>query len=98
MEINYNSGISLAQKVNTLLNFLQDRNRKHVQTNADIGNLYGKILINFVLVIVYVICFGYESFRRFSKNEIIITKELQNQESINPPGKSNMYIVRCLTY
>ena len=37
MEINYNSGISLAQKVNTLLNFLQDRNRKHVQTNADIG-------------------------------------------------------------
>ena len=61
-------------------------------------NLYGKILINLVLVIVYVIFFGYESFRRFSKNEIIITKELQNQESINPPGKSNMYIVRCLTY
>ena len=47
MEINYNSGISLAQKVNTLLNFLQDRNRKHVQTNADIGKFIWKNIDKF---------------------------------------------------
>ena len=51
-----------------------------------LGNSYGAVLINFLLVLVYFISFGIESYRKFNKEDVIITTELKNEDFINPPG------------
>ena len=50
---------------------------------------YGTFFISVLLVIVYMISFGFNSFQRYFKEETIINTEIINQQFIDPPGKFN---------
>ena len=54
-----------------------------------VENTYGTLTITLLLVIIYMISFGFDSFKRYSNQEIMVIKGLRNQHSIKPPGKFN---------
>lgn len=54
-----------------------------------VENSYGTFFISVLLVIIYTMSFGINSFRRHFSGEIIINKEIVSQQFIDPPGKFN---------
>ena len=53
------------------------------------GNSYGTFFISVLLVIIYLMSFGLDSFRRYHAQEIVINKEIKTKKFIPPPGKFN---------
>ena len=51
-----------------------------------VENTYGTFFISVLLVTIYMVSFGFDSFQRYLKQEVIIKKEIINQPFIDPPG------------
>ena len=51
-----------------------------------VENTYGTFFISVLLVTIYMVSFGFDSFQRYLKQEVIIKKEIINQHFIDPPG------------
>ena len=52
-------------------------------------NSYGTFFISVLLVTIYMVSFGFDSFQRYLNQEIFIKKEIINQNFIDPPGIFN---------
>ena len=67
----------------------QSRNWKMLKQFIKLENSYGTFFISVLLVTIYMVSFGFDSFQRYLKQEVIIKKEIINQHFIDPPGIFN---------
>ena len=52
-----------------------------------INKVAANILINFILLMIYIFCFGQHSIRRYLENGVIVVQYEEKPTVINPPGK-----------
>ena len=52
-----------------------------------INKVAANILINFILLMIYIFCFGQHSIRRYLENGVIVVQYEEKPTVISPPGK-----------
>ena len=61
-----------------------------------INKVSANILINFILLMIYIFCFGQHSIRRYLENGIIVVQYEEKPTVISPPGKLAISIFLAL--